>query len=102
MMRLENWGFTSTSALDPYLAPELARTKAVGKVYGNPKFEDGENVVTSVVDKFDLEAMVIHTRSGSVYQLGKMAPEFAKFLESNFYALSQYAAAIDINRGAVV
>lgn len=80
-MRLENWCIVSDG--DPYLAPEMQKSYLNGKVYGHPRFDEGHYVTTSRI--IEVKDGKVHTRSGSVYELGKVDPsyeeQFPKALE---------------------
>ena len=70
-MKLKNWSIITD--VSPFTPPELMHYHLQGNVYGNPKFEDGTNVITSrIIEINDIgdhkEAI---TRSGSVYELYK-------------------------------
>lgn len=71
MIRLKNWSIFSEG--NEYLAPELRSFRLQGKVYGHPKFNDGDPVHTSkivkITDKGTHKEVV--TQSGSAYQLRK-------------------------------
>ena len=71
-MRLKNWSVTQNGD-NFFTAPELISYCLEGEVYGHPRFNDGDSVVTSriteVNDKGDHKEVV--TRSGSVYELYK-------------------------------
>lgn len=72
VMRLEDWGVVGHD--DPYTAPECRKYRLHGKVYGHPRFKDGDSVTTSSIDK--TEGKLILTRSGSKYELGKVNSEY--------------------------
>ncbi len=48
-----------------------------GDVYGNPRFEDGLNIITSPVQKFDEKEMKVTTKN-TVYYLGEPLSEKTK------------------------
>jgi len=73
-MRLENWSVGSNAS--SYTAPELVSLRLHGNVYGHPRFDEGEEVTTSAIDKIDGDVVV--TRSGSRYELGEVDPEYEK------------------------
>lgn len=100
-MKIEQWGLSSTCAVNPYLAPELGKTIAVGYVYGNPAFSDGTYINTSAINHIDLLNKTIVTRN-NVYELGEMHPAFADFMKRNGFTLEQYAERIKTNREAGV
>ena len=63
---LEEWA--PVTAEEPYLAPELRKRFLLGRVYGNPNFEEGKYVKTSSIKGWDGECVI--TNSGSRYKLG--------------------------------
>lgn len=73
MYILENWSMVFT---DPWAAPEMQIPQLHGKVYGHPKFDDGESITTSAIDGFDKESNAVVTRSGSKYCLGHVDSEY--------------------------
>lgn len=62
---------------DPYLAPECRVPLLSGDAFGHPRFADGHNVTTSPPIGKDSHGN-IHTKSGSVYQLGDPATAYAE------------------------
>ena len=78
MTKLENW---SVGCVDysPYLAPELLETCLRGGVYNHLRHSDGKNVRTSRIIR--VEGRTIYTYSGTAYQLGKINPQYRKFLK---------------------
>jgi hypothetical protein len=76
MYKLENWSTTSQS--DAYTAPECLEIILQGNVYGNPKFRDGDHILTSCI--VSMVGRVITTYSGSKYLLGKIDPKFREML----------------------
>ena len=77
MVILQNWRCVSCS-YNPYLAPELRGLSLTGNAYGHPKFEDGKNIRTSAVVLVD--GRVVQTRSGTRYLLGRVDPDYRKYL----------------------
>ncbi len=81
-MRLENWGLCCGQALrNPYMAPELQKIYLCGTVYGHPNHQDGKFITTSrviAVRKKGHRETMVDTRSGSVYVLGTVDPEYEK------------------------
>lgn len=71
---MENWAVVRD--YDPYMAPELCKTRLQGTVYGHPKHDDGKVLVTSSIQKIDPVGRTVTTRSGSVYELGSVNPEW--------------------------
>lgn len=68
-IRIENWGIVSKH-------PFVILPAITGLVYGHPKFDDGEDITTSILAGRDGEVVI--TQSGSRYVLGEVHPEFAK------------------------
>ncbi len=87
MPRLEDWFITSDSD-NPYKAPELRAQKLSGKIYDDEtkRFEDGTEVITSTIVKYDFENELIQTKS-TEYKLGKISDEYSKWLELNKISL---------------
>jgi len=79
MVKLEDWSVTAIGG--PYTAPELWREALYGKVYGHPKFNNGDKVRTSPIKKVD--GRMITTASGTVYKIGKISPIYRKWLRKN-------------------
>jgi len=77
-MKIENWGIVLRGG--PYQAPEQFTTHLVGAVYGhpNPRHYDGKHIQTSAIVSGDPATETVTTRSGSVYELGEVAPEYEK------------------------
>jgi len=73
-MKLENWAVVQD--YDPYMAPEDRKARLHGTVYGHPKHDDGKRIATSSIQKIDPVAKTVTTRSGSVYELGTVDPEW--------------------------
>ena len=71
-MKMENWAVVFTD--HEYTAPELRVPKLGGNVYGHPRFEDGEEVVTSRI--VSIENKKVLTESGSLYELGEINPNY--------------------------
>ena len=71
-MKLKNWSVTS-DVNSNFVAPEMMHYHLQGNVYGHPRFNDGDPVITSRIieinDKGDYKEAI--TRSGSVYKLYK-------------------------------
>lgn len=72
-MRLENW----SAVRGAYKAPEQGGY-LIGDVYGHPTRPDGRCIRTSTIVKIDPVAETIETRSGSIYELGKVDPDYEK------------------------
>jgi hypothetical protein len=98
--RLENWAFYCWFS-NPYQAPEAASTGLFGKVYEDPRFDpetnefaDGHRIRTTEVRQLDLKNGLATTRN-TTYRLGKIDPDFSKWMEEKGYTLEQYARAIN-------
>jgi hypothetical protein len=77
MFILKNWAIVKRTAAFGEEAYCLS-----GDVYGNPNFTEGEFILTSFIrsHRFEADVMVIITRSGSEYWLGRpsVTAAFAK------------------------
>jgi len=69
---LSNWSIAYPCAKDTHLQ---------GEVYGHPRYKDGTFVTTSPVEKAD--GVTITTRSGSVYELGKVEKNYREWLRAD-------------------
>ena len=77
--KLENWATVVTSI---WLAPEVQRLHLAGTVYNHSdsdRHPDGKEIRTSYI--VEAKGRIVKTVSGSVYKLGKIDPEFRKFLK---------------------
>lgn len=81
MVRLENWSMIFDQ--NPYLPPEVVRGRLVGFAYGHPRFEDGEQIVTSPIVEINVRKGKATTHSGSEYTLGRPHPEWVEWLKEN-------------------
>jgi len=75
MPRLENWCVTCDN---PFQAPEARTPRLHGKVFNHPKFEDGKSINTSGIMAFNSEENKIIVRSGKLYELGEVDPNYEK------------------------
>ncbi len=73
-MRIENWAVVAP-IVDPFAAPETQPLSLQGQVFGHPRFDDGQYITTSSIDKKNDKDEVI-TVSGSVYKLGRVDPSY--------------------------
>ena len=74
---MNNWSIVNAwYDVDPYTPPELIPKHLHGNVEGHPNFFEGEEVTTSPIVK--VQDGKIHTRSGSVYELGSIDPGYEK------------------------
>lgn len=81
---LKNWSIIA-DPLDSYQAPELVAMRAQGEVYGSEKFEDGERITTSSIQKFVYDENNIPTQvvtKNSTYKLENIAPAYETYLKS--------------------
>ena len=77
-IRIENWSVNGED--NPYVPPEQQRVCLYGEVYGHPAFPDGHVVLTSAI--VHVEGRKVITRSGSVYTLGTIHPDYLKWCEN--------------------
>jgi len=74
--RIENWSLKGNNG-GPYDPPETRRFKVSGRVFGNPKFDEGERITTSHIEA--VSGIEVSTHSGSVYQLGRPSDEYLEW-----------------------
>ena len=74
-MKIENWSIVVLNC-DPYQPPETQISGISGQVYNHPTYKDGKHITTSKIEDFKDGCVV--TRSGSIYELGKIDPLYAK------------------------
>ncbi len=72
-VRLECWCVRA----DPYRAPELGGAWLRGRVYGHPKFTDGDRIDTGSL--VSAEGRTVRTAK-TVYQLGEPDPEWLTWM----------------------
>ena len=77
--RLENWSIVSDNP-NPYTPPEAVAHYLRGAVYGNPKFEDGSFVTTSLV--IGSTGRLCQTKGGHTYELGQVDLHYLDYLKS--------------------
>jgi len=82
VIKLENWSTVSTDS--PYTAPELIRLRLKGKVYGHPKFENGESIITSPIVKLDIDNRIAQTYSGKIYTLASPDKKWVQLLRDTY------------------
>ena len=85
MPRLERWSLVNLAA-SPWQPPEVGVQGLHGRVYGHPRFEDGDEVTTTRVVKVEVEKLyapdgvscciAVLTASGSRYTLGEVDPGY--------------------------
>lgn len=81
MSKLENWSVIS-SPVNPFQAPELWPTRLYGRIFDDPRFEDGMNVQTSSVQFLDVKNRIAKTRN-TEYTLGEPSEEYKKYCAEN-------------------
>ena len=74
-MRIENWAVIFPPSISPYTPPELLKQSLQGKVFGNPRFNDGKFVTTSSITGKNSRNEIL-THSGSAYELGEIDPTY--------------------------
>ena len=76
MTRLENWAFVGRN---PYASPEMQQYGLKGFVYNHPRgiFKDGDEIITSAISHLNEHGQIV-TKSGTVYELGEIDPEYEK------------------------
>ncbi len=79
-MRIENWSLVSRR-LGTYVAPELARVSIQGRVFGHPRFDEGEEITTSYLEA--VSGCEVTTHSGSIYWLGSPSDEYTEWCREN-------------------
>jgi hypothetical protein len=79
MIKLENWYITGIE--NPYQAPELRKLYLVGNTTGHPLHKDGKLVTTSSI--VNANGRVVHTSSGSGYELGRVDCGYREWLKEN-------------------
>ena len=81
MPRLEDWSVIFCS-VNLYRAPEVCLDFLVGKIYGDPRFEDGMTVTTSTLQILDAKARIAKTRN-TEYQLGEPSDGYKQYCKDN-------------------
>jgi len=75
---INNWSCVAGQGVTPYTAPECLTIALRGDAVNHPKL-GSKNILTSHIVK--AEGRIITTASGSVYQLGTVDPDYAKYME---------------------
>lgn len=78
-VRLEQWAVVSHGEVNPYTPPECISKALVGKVFGHPKFKDGDLVHTSALVELDLMSNFART-ANTEYELGECDPKYAEYM----------------------
>ena len=83
MPRLENWSIVYDT-YNMFSAPELLRKRLQGNIYNdeNERFPDGSRILTSNIETLDLESKIATTEN-TTYILGKIEPEYEKFIKES-------------------
>lgn len=81
MPKLENWSVVSYPT-NPFQAPKLWPRCLAGRIYGDPRFEDGMNVSTSTLQALDVKARTAKTRN-TEYQLGEPSDDYKQYCKDN-------------------
>ena len=76
MIRIDNWCVVDAPDSE-FTAPELRERCLHGIVTGHPHVDDGESVTTSAITGLSGNSF-IKTRSGSIYELGDVLPDYEK------------------------
>ena len=86
MPKLENWSIVTK--YNPYLAPECMVYRLEGVVYDhpNPRHSNGKEIVTSEIMAATINNLIV-TYSGSIYELGKVNPDYEKQYPDTFNKL---------------
>jgi len=87
MTTIYNWKLVEKD--DPYTPPEFRSQYISGKVINHAdqdRFPDGDGITTSRIVDSDQEARTVTTRSGSVYVLGPICPDYEAWCRANGYA----------------
>lgn len=77
MYQLKDWMFVyyaEGKLLDPTSGQQL-----FGKVYGHPRFDDGDKVTTSRI--MEVNGKIVKTKSGSEYELKEPSESFLELLQ---------------------
>ena len=91
MCRLENWSVVALIQ-NPYMAPEARGRALTGRVYDDPRFENGTTICTTAL--VGVSGQTVTTRSGSVYELGEVDPAYEVTYPD---ALNRLQAAFDFH-----
>lgn len=79
MSRIENWAIVSTN---PYQAPEVSSKKLSGKIYGDERFLDGSQIITSALVDVDIQNKTAKTQN-TEYELGAVSEEYENYCKNN-------------------
>lgn len=76
VVKLEEWAVVTTS--DEFTPPEMQSISLNGKVYGHPRFQDGEIVTTSSIH--NVKGKRVATQN-TIYELGEPCKDWLKWME---------------------
>jgi len=76
---LENWSVSTSIPPDPYSPPEIFDMYVSGQVYGDQRFPDGKQIITSRIK--NVNKNIVQTINGTVYKLGKCSPKYIEWCE---------------------
>lgn len=74
-IKLEQWSIIYPPNSNPYTPPEFKRAVLHGKVFGHSHYPDGKLISTSYIIRVS-EEKYVHTKSGTVYELGEVNPRY--------------------------
>ena len=78
---MECWSISKRlGSNDHYRDPAVIPSCLIGRVYGHgsDRHPDGKEIMTSGIES--IEGRLVRTRSGSVYQLGRIDPKYRAYL----------------------
>lgn len=79
---VHNWSICCDGPQVDFTSPEMLAIKLQGTVYGHPSIRDGQSMVSSKI--VEIKARKVWTQSGTKYRLGRIDPEYRKWLKSNY------------------
>lgn len=77
---MENWSICDAPGADPYQPPERRAKMLQGYVHGHPDFEDGSQIMTSMIVEHDYPNRTVRTKN-TVYTLGKIDPGYVDYMK---------------------
>jgi hypothetical protein len=78
-IKVNNWSIRTNA--DGYTPPEAADIRLIGEVLDHPKLGENKKIQTSSIN--EINGRTVYTKSGSVYILGRINPEYRKWLKKN-------------------
>ena len=76
-MRIEDWSLCGGNSPWAYASPEIQQRRLQGRLFGHPRFEDGEQVTTS--NLVHINGYTVFTHNGSQYFLGAPNVEYVEW-----------------------